>query len=432
MSSKVKTKFLKKRCGETQSFFFEKDNPKILLYPLTTMKIVIPSYERHDSFLTLSHLEKLDCEIYLFIIEEEYDDYKKYEDKCKIVFGPQGIGLMRNFITDYFDEGEVLVCMDDDIDHFYQDLSIELPKAIEYLSQSNLGLMTFPPTNMHLDRTRGYKEGFYYGIGTFHILKNHKEFQLRYNQGDDLQRSIYYLEKDGATIRNFNIYFKSKPMNGKWKPKGGFQRDIANYINETNRLAYEYRNYICLKDKYIKHFDCKVGNLTLSKKNPLVVELGYFNDFDKLYGLFEKIKLRIKANRNNRLGFPCSRRGIFGLSRPRFKYKGYLEKSYESKKYPEIHQELMRIGKIICPFSFNCIQVNHNTICPSHKDGNNVGDSLLVSFGDYEGCKIIVDKKEYDAKNKPIVFNGSQLEHYNTDDLVGTKYSLIFFTLPNR
>ena len=396
------------------------------------MKVVIPSYGRHENVKTLSHLEKVDCQIYLFVVEEEYDHYKKYRDKCEIVIGPQGICLMRNFITNYFDEDEILVCMDDDIDEFYQDLSIELPKAIEYLSQSSLGLMTFSPTNMHLERTRGYKEGFYFGIGTFHILKNHKNFQLTYNQGDDLQRSIFYLERDGATIRNFNIYFKSKPMNGKWNPKGGFTREINNYVNETNRMAYEYHRYIHMKDKYIKFFDCKVGNLTLRKNKSLVVELGYFNDFDKLYEMFEKISIRLKNNYNNRLGFPKSRRTVFGLTRPRFKYKGYLEPAYDSKKYPHIHDELMRIGKIICPFPFNCIQVNHNTVCPPHKDSNNVGDSLLVSFGDYTGCTIIVDGKEYDAKNKPIVFNGSQLGHYNTNDLCGTKYSLIYFTLPNK
>ena len=395
------------------------------------MKIAIPSYQRHENVKTLSRLENVDCEIYLFVIEEEYDDYKKYRDKCKIVIGPQGIGLMRNFITDYFDEGEIIICMDDDIDNFYQDLSIELPKAVEYLVQSNLGLMTFCPTNMYLERTRGYKEGFYYGIGTFHILKNHRDFQLSYNQGDDIQRSIFYLEKYGKNIRNFNIYFKSKPMNGKWIPKGGFTRDLANYVSETNRLTYEYHNYICLKDKYIKCFDCNVGNLTLKKNKSLVIELGYFNVFDRLYEMFQNITIRLKTANTNRLGFPNTRRTIFGMCRPRFKYKGYLEPAYDSKKYPHIHQELMRIGKIICPFPFNCVQVNHNTVCPPHKDSNNVGDSLLVSFGEYTGCKIIVDGKEYDAKNKPLVFNGSQLDHYNTNDLSGTKYSLIYFTLKN-
>jgi len=395
------------------------------------MKVAIPSYNRYD-VKTLSHLENVECEIYLFVIEEEYEEYKKYRDKCKIVFGPQGIALMRNFITDYFDEGEIIICMDDDIDMFYQDLSIELPKAVEYLSQSNLGLMTFCPTNMHLDRTRGYKEGFYYGIGTFHILKNHKDFQLTYNQGDDLQRSIYYLKRDGATIRNFNIYFKSRPMNGKYKPEGGFQRDIGNYIKETNKLAYEYHDYICLKDKYIKVFDCKVGNLTLRKNKSLVKELGCFHDFDMLYRMLENITIRLKKIRNNRLGFPMSRRTVFGMTRPRYKYKGYLELSYDSKRYPHIYHELLRIGNIICPFPYNCIQVNHNTICPPHKDANNVGDSLLVSFGDYTGCTIYIDGKEYDAKNKPLVFNGSELSHYNTNDLSGTKYSLIYFTIVNK
>jgi hypothetical protein len=52
---------------------------------------------------------------------------------------------------------------------------------------------------------------------------------------------------------------------------------------------------------------------------------------------------------------------------------------------------------------------------------------MLVSFGDYTGCKIIIDNIEYDANCNPVIFDGSKIEHWNTDDLEGTKYSLVFF-----
>jgi hypothetical protein len=39
----------------------------------------------------------------------------------------------------------------------------------------------------------------------------------------------------------------------------------------------------------------------------------------------------------------------------------------------------------------------------------------------------MIEGKMYDAKNTPIIFNGSQLEHWNTDDLEGLKYSLVFY-----
>ena len=53
---------------------------------------------------------------------------------------------------------------------------------------------------------------------------------------------------------------------------------------------------------------------------------------------------------------------------------------------------------------------------------------MLLSFGDYSGCNIVVNNKIYDANCNPIIFNGSNLEHYNTDDLIGTKYSLVYFS----
>ena len=52
---------------------------------------------------------------------------------------------------------------------------------------------------------------------------------------------------------------------------------------------------------------------------------------------------------------------------------------------------------------------------------------MLLSFGDYTGCKIIIGNQEYDADCKPLIFDGSKLEHHNTNDLIGTKYSLVYF-----
>jgi len=162
-----------------------------------------------------------------------------------------------------------------------------------------------------------------------------------------------------------------------------------------------------------------------------VTQLEYVNCFDDLYEMFEKVKLKQRKGSNNRLGFPEYRGAVFGLTRPRFKYKGYLEPSLDSKTFPLIYDEIMRIGKLICPFEFNSVQVNKNLVCPPHRDKKNVGLSLLVSFGKYEGCNIVVDNKKYDANCRPLIFNGAELEHYNTDDLVGTKYTLVYFTQPN-
>ena len=81
--------------------------------------------------------------------------------------------------------------------------------------------------------------------------------------------------------------------------------------------------------------------------------------------------------------------------------------------------------------SYTSILVNHNTICGKHKDANNIGKSLLISIGQFSGCNIVIENKTYDAKNTPIIFNGSVLEHWNTSDLVGNKYSLVYYKIGN-
>ena len=147
--------------------------------------------------------------------------------------------------------------------------------------------------------------------------------------------------------------------------------------------------------------------------------------FADLYNDLESITIKYKNGRSSRMGFPKHRATVFGLTKQRF--TGRTELSADSLKYPEIYNELLRIGNIICPIPFNSIYVNHNVICPLHRDGKNIGKSLIVSFGDYTGCKLVVDGSEIDTDCRPVVFNGSELEHWNTDDLVGNKYSLVFF-----
>lgn len=388
------------------------------------MKIVIPSYNRYLDFKTISHLKGY--HVFLFVVQEEYEEYKnRYGDTCEIIVGEKGLHNQRNFISNYFDEGEILVCMDDDISWFNKPLDEWLQKAVDHLKQSSLGLMTFPPTTMYMKDTISFKQGHYFGIGALYILKNHKEFQLTYEQGEDFQRNIFYLKKYGHNIRINGIYFKTKYFG-----KGGMEtyRTLEKYVQETNRLVFEYKDWLYFKDKKIMNNTLGNVNLLRKHKSCEVLQLGYFNCYDKLYQMFEEKTLTIKRNRNNRLGFPVYRGAVFGMVRPRFHYKGYNELSKDSIKFPHIYEEINRIGNIICPFEWKMVQVNKNLVCPSHTDSKNSGMSLLVSFGNYEGCKIVVDGNKYDAKCRPTIFNGATLEHYNTDDLVGTKYSLVYFS----
>ena len=150
------------------------------------------------------------------------------------------------------------------------------------------------------------------------------------------------------------------------------------------------------------------------------------SEFQKLFDLLSTISIPKKSGRANRRGFSDGHRSTtFGMSKGRF--NGIIGLSSPSKKYPEVYKEILRLGKICCPFEFNSIHLNHNVVCPPHKDSKNAGVSCLISFGNYTGCNIVIDNVNYDAKHTPIVFDGSKIEHWNTDDLQGNKYSLVFF-----
>jgi hypothetical protein len=149
-------------------------------------------------------------------------------------------------------------------------------------------------------------------------------------------------------------------------------------------------------------------------------------EFLLLEEMLNQINIPFTTKTSSRRGFPRHRKATFGLVRQRF--TGKYELSRFSKKYPEIHDELFRLGKDEFDFEFTSVHINKDVVCPPHKDDNNVGDSLIVSLGNYEGCKLIIEGEEHDTKYNPVIFNGAEKEHWNTDDLVGTKYSLVYFT----
>jgi len=151
------------------------------------------------------------------------------------------------------------------------------------------------------------------------------------------------------------------------------------------------------------------------------------HNFKRLYELLNEIKLtQVHQNGSgNRHGFKAHRRATFGLVKQRV--GGLVGLSRDSIIYPEIFDELTRIGETHCPFPYTSIHINHNLTCSLHKDKGNNGPSMLVSFGEYFGSNIVVAGQVFNTNCRPIIFNGAELEHYNTDDLIGNKYSLVYY-----
>ena len=110
--------------------------------------------------------------------------------------------------------------------------------------------------------------------------------------------------------------------------------------------------------------------------------------------------------------------------------KRYLTKV--KAENPELQQVFAEYSKkYFDGFEYAQVQMNKNYPCPKHTD-KNVGESICVSFGDYEGGLLCVEKEhgieKYDPREKPVKFDGFKYPHWVEPVLGGTRYSLVFFT----
>jgi hypothetical protein len=126
----------------------------------------------------------------------------------------------------------------------------------------------------------------------------------------------------------------------------------------------------------------------------------------------------------------------FGNNRRGFDY--YVK----NKNNPEVYKALVAFGEAIVPkgWDFQTIQLNHNAKAKKHRDKNNVGKSVIIGIGDYNGGELRVwdkedDKhKDYNIKDRPTMFNGALLSHetqpFNnpTDYEPGKgRYTIVYF-----
>ena len=121
------------------------------------------------------------------------------------------------------------------------------------------------------------------------------------------------------------------------------------------------------------------------------------------------------------------RRNTFGFISHRMRYAYPPRFSSMNLKYAELYLALRRLGDAIVPFRYDAITVNQNNICPPHKDSGNLGSSLLVTGGDYEGGSFVIEGEEIETKYNPVVFDGHRL-HWN-NPFTGMRWSVIYFKI---
>lgn len=158
--------------------------------------------------------------------------------------------------------------------------------------------------------------------------------------------------------------------------------------------------------------------------------------FEKLEELLKEYKwstCRFNARRRNRHGVFNSkknwREGTYSLN------VGYSKKLFV-KGQPTSPSRLMMLDpriydeckRIFFDFDFNAVQINRNLLCPPHKDTKNIGDSLLIGFGNYTGGETLIEGVKHDIYHTPVIFNGYEKEH-SVCAFEGERYSVALFKI---
>ena len=87
-------------------------------------------------------------------------------------------------------------------------------------------------------------------------------------------------------------------------------------------------------------------------------------------------------------------------------------------------------------FEWSQVQINFmpkGCAAKRHLDKKNTGTSVLVAFGNYKGGHTYIENENdrnyiiHDAREEPIIFNGSKRRHGVTTISSGDRFSLVFF-----
>ena len=399
-----------------------------------------------DTTITMLYLEKIDfAKIKVFIVEEQREAYinatKKYEyPSIEFISGIRGIVPQREFVENHYPADTNIICLDDDVvsvDYsLTNDISLDAfyTRAFMECRENHCYIWSVYPVYNPFFRNKIKYEvskhlsvmiGAFYGIINRPNLPELRLTLSRDNgEKEDVERTIKYFIKDKIVLRYNSIGFKTKYFGNDGGGLGKRKDRIENAKTTSMKLLEEYEKYGKISSRKDGYCEFQLKKIPHTPYDIKVIQFQKFEDIGDLFECLNKIPIRLLTGKPRR-GFGKHRAVTLGIIKPRF------EKDYRlslfSRQYPEIHNKIFELGKKFVPFEFNTVHLNKDVVCPPHYDSENVDESILFSFGNYEGGKIVINGMEYDAYLTPTLFDGSKMEHYNTPLISGTKYSLVFY-----
>ena len=220
--------------------------------------VCIPSFNRYKTIgkHTLNMLKENNIpknKIEIYVVDEEYENYKKLYNDYKIVNGIKGLCNQRNFILSN-NKNKNIIFIDDDVTHLYKKNDNKLDLFYDLEDIINLGFKTcndentkiwglYPVCNglfMKDNITTDLKfiQGCLFGI----VNDENSIIKWDYDNGEDSARTLHYYDIYKKIVRINYIAPKTEYK----KTKGGLQ---SIYTKEQREQELK-NNFILLKEKY--------------------------------------------------------------------------------------------------------------------------------------------------------------------------------------
>lgn len=239
-------------------------------------RVAIPTYKRHKTLGEKTLKTLLDNNISKDIIDifvnnqEEYDIYKPLYEDYNIIVGQVGMKEIREFIFNYYNEGDLIFCMDDDITAFKKknDNILDNVDNLQQTIENGFNLCKehktclfgiYPVANSFFMKDNPTTHLTFCVGWCFGVIIDKEVLKLNIAQYEDYERTIKVFKKYGKVIRLSNICAITKYSK---KDSGG--------MNDDNRVNIMKRDLEILKDLYSDYINIVNKKSSLIGINPQI------------------------------------------------------------------------------------------------------------------------------------------------------------------
>lgn len=226
-------------------------------------KIVIPSLGRPQILRerTLNALSGIDkANIYIFTTMEEFDEYKRINPEYNVVIGELGCAEQKAVISNYFEEGDRLVFLDDDIKSFHKkyNSTLKLIKPTEMfdlcfseMEKHGAEMCGIYPTKNPFYMRQKTRVGLSFCIGQCNCVINRRDLfnNFEYRILEDYERSIrYFLLSQLIRLDYIAVDADYNKLEGGWQTTSEL-RHVKKKEAELLRFKQQYDDYCYIKQK---------------------------------------------------------------------------------------------------------------------------------------------------------------------------------------